>query len=110
MGGAPEVEAPGHPAQAQRATRFGGGCSVHRPRRSLGVNPGAERTMNRKSLFIVTAVLEAGTGLALAIAPAIPVSLLLGASIDEPAALVIARVTGVALLALTLACWSARDD
>jgi hypothetical protein len=37
-------------------------------------------------------------------------SLLLGASFDTPAALVVARVTGAALLSLGVACWLARND
>jgi len=38
------------------------------------------------------------------------VDLLLGAPLETPAALAVARVGGVALLALGLACWLARDD
>jgi hypothetical protein len=63
-----------------------------------------------KSLFIVTALVEAATGLALAISPSLPVSLLLGSSLDTPAALTVARVAGAALLALGVACWFARND
>lgn len=63
-----------------------------------------------KTLLMVTALLEAATGLALLLSPSLPVSMLLGASLDTPAALVVARVTGAALLSLGLACWLARDD
>ena len=66
--------------------------------------------MNIKRLFIVTAAIEAGAGLALAISPVAPVSILLGASLDSPAGLVTARLAGGALLSLALACWLARDD
>ena len=38
-----------------------------------------------KTLLITTALLEAVTGLALSLSPALPVSLLLGAAIDTPA-------------------------
>lgn len=63
-----------------------------------------------KSLFVVTAVVEAATGLALLLSPSLPVSLLLGASLDTYAALTVGRVAGAALLALGVACWLARND
>jgi hypothetical protein len=43
-----------------------------------------------KALFIATAVLEAATGLALLGLPSLVVSLLIGGSLDTPAALVVA--------------------
>ena len=55
-------------------------------------------------------MLEAVTGVALMVSPAPPVSLLVGAALDTPGGLVVARVAGAALLALGLACWLARDD
>lgn len=61
-------------------------------------------------LFIVTAAIEAGAGLALLVCPAVPVSLLLGTSLDGIGGLLVARVAGAALLALGLACWLARND
>lgn len=63
-----------------------------------------------KSLLIVTAAVETATGLVLLALPSLVVSLLLGGSLDTPAALVVARVTGAALLALGVACWLARND
>jgi len=63
-----------------------------------------------KSLLSITAVVEAATGLALLLSPSLPVLLLLGASLDAPAALTVARVAGAALLALGVACWLARND
>jgi hypothetical protein len=63
-----------------------------------------------KNLLIVTAVFEAATGLALIGSPSLVASLLLGVSLDMPAALVVARVTGAALVSLGVACWLARDD
>ncbi|MBC8011185.1 MAG: hypothetical protein H7067_13940 [Burkholderiales bacterium] len=58
-----------------------------------------------KNLLIVTAVLEAATGLALLVLPSLTASLLLGAPLDLPGALAVARVAGAALLTLALACW-----
>ena len=63
-----------------------------------------------KSLLIVTAALETAIGLALLGVPSLVISLLLGGSLDAPAALVVARVTGAALLSLGVACWLARND
>lgn len=63
-----------------------------------------------KNLLIATAGIEAATGLALLVLPSLVVSLLLGASLDAPSALVVARVAGVALLSLSVACWLARND
>ncbi len=63
-----------------------------------------------KNLLIVTAGMEAATGLALLVLPSLVASLLLGASLDTPSALVVARVAGAALLSLGVACWLARND
>jgi len=63
-----------------------------------------------KALLIVTALLEAMTGLALLLSPALPVSLLLGVALDTPGGLTLARVAGAAVLSLGVACWLARDD
>ena len=61
-------------------------------------------------LLIISSVIEAAIGLALVLSPSVPVSLLLGASLDAPAALVAARIAGAALLSLALGCWLARND
>jgi len=66
--------------------------------------------MKTKHLFIVTAVIEAGTGLVLLLSPSVLVSVLLGASLDTPAALTVGRVAGAALLSLGVVFWFARDD
>ena len=63
-----------------------------------------------KNLLVVTALLEAVTGVALIVSPAPPVLLLVGAALDTAGGLIVARVAGAALLALGLACWLARDD
>jgi hypothetical protein len=66
--------------------------------------------MRIKPLFMVTAVLEVSTGLALLVSPALVASILLGAPFDTAADSTVGRVAGAALLALGLACWRARDD
>jgi hypothetical protein len=63
-----------------------------------------------KSFFGVTAVMEAGVGSALVALPSQLATILFGAPLDSPVALTVARVAGVALSALGLACWLARDD
>jgi len=63
-----------------------------------------------KPLLTITAAVEAGTGVALAIAPSAVVLVLLGSPLDSPAGLVIGRVLGAALFSLGTACWLARDD
>jgi hypothetical protein len=63
-----------------------------------------------RSLLVVTAAVEAATGMALLGLPSMVVMLLLGGSLDTPSALVLARVTGAAMLSLGIACWLARND
>ena len=61
-------------------------------------------TNTLRKILIFAAVVEVGTGLVLIIDPAIVVTLLLGAEVSSPGTQ-IARVLGIALLALGLACW-----
>jgi hypothetical protein len=63
-----------------------------------------------KNLLTVTAVIEGATGLVLVTLPSQLATLLLGSSLDTPVALSVARVAGVAMLALGVACWLARSD
>ena len=63
-----------------------------------------------KNLLIATAAAETATGLALAGAPSLVIALLLGGSLDTPATLIVARMTGAALISLGVACWLARND
>ena len=48
--------------------------------------------------------------MALVALPSRLATLLLGSSLDAPAALTLARVAGVALVALAVTCWLARHD
>ena len=66
--------------------------------------------MVAKKLLIVIALAETGVGLTLLVSPPLVAGLLLGVSLDVPAALIVGRIAGAALLALGGACWLARDD
>lgn len=66
--------------------------------------------MMARTLLIVTALAESATGVLLLVSPAFVVEVLLGASLEAPAALVVARIAGAALISLGGACWLARDD
>jgi hypothetical protein len=68
------------------------------------------RAISRKFLFIVSAVIEAGAGLALVVSPALSVSFLFGTSLQTPIEPAISRVAGAALVSLAVACWFARRD
>ena len=57
-----------------------------------------------KKLLPLTAIAEAATGLALLIAPSLVGKLLLGAEFSG-VAVPVARVAGIALVALGVACW-----
>jgi hypothetical protein len=66
--------------------------------------------MEARTLLIVTALAETGVGLILLMSPPLVAGLLLGVSLDAPAALIVGRIAGAALLSLGGACWLARDD
>jgi hypothetical protein len=57
-----------------------------------------------KKVMIIAAVAEAATGLALLIVPSLVGKLLLGEELAG-VAIPVARVTGIALIALAVACW-----
>jgi len=63
-----------------------------------------------KNLLTLEAVIEAGVGLGMVVLPSLLATLLLGSSLAAPVALTVARVAGVALLAIGIACWLARHD
>ncbi len=66
--------------------------------------------MQLRFLFIVTAILEVGAGLALTLSPSASTVVLVGASPDTDVGLIAARIAGAALFSLGVACWFARDD
>jgi len=70
----------------------------------------AVQLMVAKKLLIVTALVETATGLMLLVTPQPVIAFLLGASLDAPAAFIVARIAGAALLSLGCACWLARND
>jgi hypothetical protein len=55
-------------------------------------------------LLAIAAIAEAATGLALLVVPSLVGSLLLGAELTG-VSVPVARVTGIALIALAVACW-----
>ena len=63
-----------------------------------------------KILLIVKSAVEILAGLALVAVPAVAVSLLIGQPLTEPVGVVLARIAGVAALALGIACWLARNE
>lgn len=63
-----------------------------------------------KTLFGTSSALELGAGLAVLLSPEVFVDLLLRSTLDEIAALTVARISGAALTALAVACWLARKD
>jgi hypothetical protein len=63
-----------------------------------------------RTLLIITALLEAATGFALAAYPSLLILLLLGSPPDTGSGSVVGRLAGVALLTLGLICWLARND
>jgi hypothetical protein len=64
----------------------------------------ALETDSMKWVLVLAAVSEAATGIALLLMPSLVGQLLLGADLTGTAATV-ARVAGIALIALSVACW-----
>ncbi len=63
-----------------------------------------------RQLLILTTLVETPIGVMLLVSPSLVAGLLLGASLEAPASLIVGRIAGAALLALGIACWLARDD
>jgi hypothetical protein len=74
------------------------------------MNKSSPTKFNIRNLMIVESVIEGFTGIFLIIFPAILTTILFDSPIDTPASISVARVGGVALLALALACWLGRND
>jgi len=65
--------------------------------------------LTRRQLLAVSASIEWGAGVGFAIAPSLMASLIVGGSLDTPAATTVGRVAGAALFCLGTACWLTRD-
>ena len=65
--------------------------------------------MNTRRLMTLSAAIEAATGLSLIAFPGVVGRLLLGSGLADNG-VAVARLTGIALLCLGLACWPSRDD
>ena len=63
-----------------------------------------------KSILTITALIEGVTGLALAIMPSLFVTILLGTSLTDVSAILIARLAGAALITMAIACWLSRSN
>jgi hypothetical protein len=61
-------------------------------------------------LVTTTALLEGATGLGILALPSAVTSLILGSPLDTAVALALARIAGVAILALGVACWLVPHD
>jgi hypothetical protein len=66
--------------------------------------------MRMKTLLVITAAIEVVTGVALLAIPGLLAPILLGAALDTPAGLAVARLAGAALLSLGVACWLGSRD
>jgi hypothetical protein len=65
--------------------------------------------VNTKALLVVTALIKVATGVALLVVPSLTAETLLGAGLYAPQARVVARVAGVALVFMGVACWQGRN-
>lgn len=60
-------------------------------------------------LLIVTSFLEFTTGIAMLVAPSQVAKLLLENGLDSPQLMVLARITGAALISIGVSCWSTKN-
>jgi len=66
--------------------------------------------MEARTLLMVTGLVETPIGLLLLLSPPLVARWLFGASLDPPAAVIVGRIAGAALISVGSACWLARDD
>jgi hypothetical protein len=78
--------------------------------RDQGISQERSVVTSRTLLFIVTALVEAATGLGLLVLPAVVFDLLLGLKEAAGEALFVGRIAGAALLAIGVASWLTRRD
>jgi len=63
-----------------------------------------------KTLLTLEAFIEIAAGVGALVVPVFAVSLLLGASLDTAAAIIVARVTGAALISIGIMNWAGRSE
>ena len=63
-----------------------------------------------KALLTTLAAIEFGAGLGMLVVPSLVGTVLLGSPLGTSVELIIARVAGIALLALAVACWLLRNE
>ena len=65
---------------------------------------------SQRKLFTASALIEAAAGLPMVLLPALAMWVLVGVREPSPEALIVSRIGGVGVLAITVACWIGRDD
>lgn len=68
-----------------------------------------KQLFSTSSLLIASSLVEVGAGLALCCVPQQAMLLLTGTNLDQPAAAVMARMAGAAVIALGIACYWGRS-
>ena len=61
-------------------------------------------------LLITTAIIEFSTGIALMLFPARTTELLLNSAMDTQSGIIVCRVAGAAIIAISVMCWMSRKD
>ncbi len=66
--------------------------------------------MRLRTILTLEAFIEVAAGVAALVAPVFAVSLLLGATLDSAAAIIVTRVTGAALITIGVMNWAGRSE